>query len=105
MEAMHFDDYDILRFCRARKFVMEDVQLMWTNFVNWRKENDVENIIETFKYDEMAEVQKVYPHSYHKTDRKNRPIYIERFGMVTPAELWKVTTEERLIKHFIQSYE
>ena len=50
MEAMHFDDYDILRFCRARKFVMEDVQLMWTNFVNWRKENDVENIIETFKY-------------------------------------------------------
>ena len=54
MEAMHFDDYDLLRFCRARKFVLEDVQTMWTNFINWRKEQGVEDIIETFNFEEMA---------------------------------------------------
>ena len=56
MEAMHFDDYDLLRFCRARKFVLEDVQKMWTDFINWRKEQGVEDIIETFNYEEMAQV-------------------------------------------------
>ena len=36
MEAMHFDDYDLLRFCRARNFVIEDVKAMWSKFVDWR---------------------------------------------------------------------
>ncbi len=26
-----WDDYDFLRFCRARKFVLDDVKLMWSN--------------------------------------------------------------------------
>lgn len=38
MKAMHFDDYDLLRFCRARKFVLADMQIMWQNFINWRKD-------------------------------------------------------------------
>lgn len=39
MKAMHFDDYDLLRFCRARKFVLADIQIMWQNFVNWRNKD------------------------------------------------------------------
>ena len=29
LEKMHYDDHDLLRFCRARKFVLADVQAMW----------------------------------------------------------------------------
>jgi len=41
-----YDDYYLLRFLRARKFDMEKTILMFTNFMDWRKENDVDNILE-----------------------------------------------------------
>jgi len=40
-----YDDYYLLRFLRARKFDMEKTMLMFTNFMNWRRENDVDNIL------------------------------------------------------------
>ena len=41
-----YDDYYLLRFLRARKFDMDKTILMFTNFMDWRKENDVDNILE-----------------------------------------------------------
>ena len=41
-----YDDYYLLRFLRARKFDMDKTKLMFNNFLDWRKENDVDNIIE-----------------------------------------------------------
>ena len=42
---------------------------------------------------------------YHKTDKKGRPIYIERIGQTDVAKTFEVTTEERLGRHFVQEYE
>lgn len=36
----------MLRFLRARKFDMEKTILMFTTFIDWRKENDVDNVLE-----------------------------------------------------------
>ncbi len=41
-----YDDYYLLRFLRARKFDMDKTKLMFHNFVDWRRENDVDNIID-----------------------------------------------------------
>ena len=41
-----YDDYYFLRFLRARKFDMDKTKLMFNNFIEWRKENDVDNIME-----------------------------------------------------------
>jgi len=41
-----YDDYYLLRFLRARKFDIEKTKLMFNTFVNWRKENEVDTIIE-----------------------------------------------------------
>ena len=41
-----YDDYYLLRFCRARKFDLDKMKLMFTNFVEWRKEHDVDNILD-----------------------------------------------------------
>lgn len=44
-----YDDYYFLRFLRARKFDMEKTILMFNNFMAWRKDNDVDNIL-TVRY-------------------------------------------------------
>ena len=41
-----YDDYYLLRFLRAKKFDMDKTKLMFNNFLEWRKENDVDNIID-----------------------------------------------------------
>ena len=50
-------------------------------------------------------VKKIYPHGYHKTDKFGRPIYIELISKVNLTELFKVTTEERMMKYYIKEYE
>jgi hypothetical protein len=41
-----YDDYALLRFLRARKFDMDKTKLMFHNFMDWRKEHDVDNVLE-----------------------------------------------------------
>ena len=41
-----FDDFYLLRFLRARKFDMEKTLLMFNTFIEWRKENDVDHILD-----------------------------------------------------------
>ena len=101
LEQLHFDDHDLLRFGRARKFDLEKMQTMWTNFINWRREAEVDTIIDTYKFDERKAVQEVYPHGYHGVDNLGRPIYIERFGVLNVPRLFEITTEERMIRHYI----
>jgi hypothetical protein len=50
-------------------------------------------------------VKEHYKHGYFKTDKTGRPIYIERIGLLNIDKLFSVTTEERLVKYYIQSYE
>lgn len=40
-----YDDYYFLRFLRARKFDLDKAKLMFHNFLDWRKENDVDHIL------------------------------------------------------------
>jgi hypothetical protein len=51
------------------------------------------------------EVKKIYPHGYHKTDKTGRPIYIELISKVNLTELFKITSEERMMKYYIKEYE
>lgn len=40
-----FDDQYLLRFCRARKFVLKDIIIMWDAFLAWRIEFKVDTIL------------------------------------------------------------
>ena len=105
LEKLHFDDHDILRFCRARKFVLGDIQIMFQNFVNWRNAEGVDDIIETYDFHEHDAVQQVYPHFYHGVDKLGRPVYYERFGILDVEKLFQITTEERIVRHYMREYE
>ena len=42
-------DYFFLKFCRARKFDLPKVQEMFKNYMKYREENDLDNIITVSK--------------------------------------------------------
>lgn len=46
-----------------------------------------------------------YPQFYHKTDREGRPLYIEQLGKLDITALYKITTQERQLKHLVDEYE
>ena len=105
LEKLHFDDYDLLRFARARKFDLAKMQIMFTNFINWRRDSEVDTIIDTYEFPERAAVQQVYPHGYHGLDKLGRPVYYERMGVLDVPALFRITTEARMIRHYIKEYE
>lgn len=74
-----YDDYFLLRFLRARKFDLKATFTMIENFLNWRRDEDIDNIF-SFAYPECAEIKQSYPHGYHHVDKFGRPIWIERIG-------------------------
>ena len=55
------DEYDLLRFCRARNFILADVQKMMLNYAKWRKENDVDLIHENFVHVEKDVILDFHP--------------------------------------------
>ena len=77
-----------MRFGRARKFDLAKMQLMFTNFMNWRRDSEVDTIIDTYEFPERAAVQEVYPHGYYGVDKLGRPVYIERFGLLNVTRLF-----------------
>jgi hypothetical protein len=51
------------------------------------------------------QVKAIYPHGYHKTDKLGRPIYIELISKVNLPDLFKITSEDRMMKYYIKEYE
>jgi hypothetical protein len=47
-----YDDYDYLRFCRARKFELPAIMVMFQNYATWRKEQGVDHILQTYDFAE-----------------------------------------------------
>ena len=58
-----------------------------------------------YEFPERPEVDKYYPQYYHKTDIEGRPVYIERLGQIDITALYKLTTQERLLRRLVWEYE
>ena len=94
---LNFDDYDYLRFCRARDFKLKDVKIMLGNYVQWRRDNNIDDVIANRNWPEMDEVKKHLRVGNHKTDKEGRPVYIDLIGHCDLNELFKITTPENII--------
>ncbi|KAF4679665.1 cytosolic factor, phosphatidylinositol/phosphatidylcholine transfer protein [Perkinsus olseni] len=100
------DDHYIGRFVKARKCVYQNAKEMFGNHLEWRKEFQVDELrLHGFDFPEYEDAKRLYPHGYHGTDKQNRPVYIERTGMVDAGELLKITTFDRLLRYWVQEYE
>eukprot|EP00829_Urostomides_striatus_P012531 TRINITY_DN330_c0_g1_i22.p2 TRINITY_DN330_c0_g1~~TRINITY_DN330_c0_g1_i22.p2 ORF type:complete len:252 (+),score=35.20 TRINITY_DN330_c0_g1_i22:69-824(+) len=74
------------------------------SYIIWRIKTDVDQAL-LYKFPELPELKKVYPHGYHKIDKMGRPIYIERIGMMNLQKVFTLTTEERLMRYYVREYE
>ena len=74
---------------------------MFGNHVEWRKKEGVDDIIDTYDFNEINAVKSVYPHGYHNVDKLGRPIYIERVGIMNVPGIFERTTEDRMIRHYV----
>lgn len=99
------DDSTLLRFLRARKFDITLAKEMYDVCEKWRKEYGTDTILKDFHYEEKPLVAKYYPQYYHKTDKDGRPVYFEELGAVNLTEMYKITTQERMLKNLVWEYE
>ena len=100
-----YDDLFLLRFLRARKFDLVKTMEMFKKFLQWRIDMKVDELRETYEMENLIEIKKVYPHGYHRTDKLGRPVYIELYDKTNVEELFKITTEEKMVKYYIKQYE
>jgi len=100
-----YDDLFLLRFLRARKFDLEKTMEMFKKFLQWRIDMHVDELRESFEMENLIEIKKLYPHGYHRTDKLGRPVYIELYDKTDVNGLFKVTTEEKMVKYYIKQYE
>ena len=83
LDPLHqFDDYDLLRFCRARKFQLEAIKTMFLNFLAMRKQHNLDTLIDEFSYPELPEVRKYFDFCCHGIDKLGRPVYVEKMGTI-----------------------
>lgn len=68
MHALCFDETDILRYCRARKFDLAKVKTMLSDFAEWRRENEIDTLLETWDFPELEECKRALPNGLHKFD-------------------------------------
>ncbi|KAG8860575.1 cytosolic factor, phosphatidylinositol/phosphatidylcholine transfer protein [Tulasnella sp. 330] len=98
------DDAALLRFLRARKFDLIKAKIMIIDQEKWRKEFGTDELLH-FDFPEKEQVDKYYPQYYHKTDKDGRPVYIEQLGRLDIDALYKITTQDRLLKRLVSEYE
>ena len=99
------DDLFLLRFLRARKFDLEKTMEMFKKFLQWRIDMKVDELRESYEMENLIAIKKLYPHGYHRTDKEGRPIYIELYDKTDVKALFKITTEDKMVKYYIKQYE
>lgn len=92
------DDHTLLRFLRARQFVVENALDMYNKYVQYRKTSGIEQILHT-EIPKTDLFKRLIPHSFHGFDLDGRPVYIEKTGSIDYPTVYKYFTNEELMTH------
>ena len=100
-----YDDWYLLRFCRARKFKIKDIIKMFEGFYKWSVEAKIYDVWKTDYLPIQRQVEVHYPGAglYYCTDKEGRPVHIEQLKTVKYGELLKIP-EDDLVMFFVKSY-
>ncbi|XP_030846868.1 SEC14-like protein 2 [Strongylocentrotus purpuratus] len=97
------NDVLLLRFLRARKFDLNKTEVMFRNDVTWRKENNIDTILETF---EVPEALKTYwCGGVSGLDKEGHGVYISPMGNFDPKGVLYSAKTSDILKTYAHSLE
>ena len=88
-------DATLLRFLRAREFVVDKAREMLTQSLHWRKKHQIDRLLE--EYEAPRVVKDYFPGGWHHSDKDGRPLYILRLGQMDVKGLLKSIGEDELL--------
>lgn len=71
----------MLRFCRARKFEIEKVIIMFDAYMQVRAEHNLDDL-PNYVFEESDAVNKIWARGFYGVDFIGRPIYIDCSGKI-----------------------
>ncbi|KIN00216.1 hypothetical protein OIDMADRAFT_125307 [Oidiodendron maius Zn] len=75
-EPPSHDDATMLRYLRARRFVVQDAWKQFHSTENWRKATQLDQLYETIDLDHYEETRRLYPQWTGRRDRRGIPVYV-----------------------------
>mmetsp|Transcript_34179 Transcript_34179/g.61636 ORF Transcript_34179/g.61636 Transcript_34179/m.61636 type:complete len:272 (-) Transcript_34179:466-1281(-) len=99
------DDFTLFRFLKARNWNIAKATEMYANMAKWRKEKNIDQLYDTFRFDEEPQILKHYPHFFHKRDKFGRPVYVEHLGQTDSDQILSIISLERLMDYHIYEWE
>ncbi|BGP26173.1 phosphatidylinositol transporter [Rhodotorula toruloides] len=81
-KASH-DDNTLVRFLRARKFDIHGAYEQFTAAEDWRKEQRVDELYDTFPLDEFEMARELYPQWTGRRDKQGLPLYVFQVSALT----------------------
>ncbi|CAG8970829.1 hypothetical protein HYALB_00001617 [Hymenoscyphus albidus] len=70
------DDETLLRFLRARRFIVADAFTQFKDTEDWRKANQITQLYETIDLEHYEETRRLYPQWTGRRDRRGIPVYV-----------------------------
>ncbi|CAG5090199.1 Similar to retm: Protein real-time (Aedes aegypti) [Cotesia congregata] len=89
------NDATLLRFLRAREFMVDKAKEMLTQSLHWRKKYQIDKLLD--EYEAPRVVKDYFPGGWHHCDKDGRPLYILRLGQMDVKGLLKSIGEDELL--------
>ncbi|PNY26317.1 SEC14 cytosolic factor [Tolypocladium capitatum] len=70
------DDQTLLRFLRARRWVVEDAFRQFKDTEDWRAANSIDTLYKTIQLDAYEQSRRLYPQWTGRRDRRGIPLYV-----------------------------
>ncbi|QSZ34577.1 hypothetical protein DSL72_006171 [Monilinia vaccinii-corymbosi] len=82
-EPPSHEDATLLRFLRARRFVVADAYQQFSATEEWRKENELDQLYETIDLEQYEETRRLYPQWIGRRDRRGIPVFLFEVSYLT----------------------
>lgn len=98
-----WDDWFLLRFCRAREFKLKDVKKMFDNYIEYYKTNHIGEIIKYWKQNTQEAHQVFNKHTFRNIygyNKEGMPVELENRKYYDDYGLVKNMTKEKYVEVF-----
>ncbi|KAF7869957.1 hypothetical protein EAF04_004741 [Stromatinia cepivora] len=82
-EPASHEDATLLRFLRARRFIVVDAFEQFSDTEEWRKDNELDQLYETIDLEQYEETRRLYPQWTGRRDRRGIPVYVFEVSYLT----------------------